>query len=357
MPTLIHATRRAVDHRVNLSSNELLSRSLPAVHAAAAAGLTSALLSRYPVATETASRLAEYFGAGPDELLMTPGSDAALRHICAFHARGGGTTILSQDPNYAAWDQAAGSLGLTLRPARADRADPAVQGKDLKRLAESTSGALIAVSVPNGFSGGCVEDADLDELAAIAAERGHLLVIDACYQAFNGPLTAQFARRGGPVLVVQSLSKSHGLAGARIAVLGGDAALIARLEAGPLENAVSGAAFLAAHTALDHHDALAAIWAETCRTREHCAERLRRAGLSPLPSSANFVSVPVGTEAQAAAVVQLVSEAGYRIRDLSPLPGLGGCVRFTVADPETADAFLDALERAVTRIKEAPTCR
>jgi histidinol-phosphate aminotransferase len=359
VPDYVHAHRRRPDSRINLSSNELLSRRLEGIHRSVAAGLTSALLSSYPVVADQAAHLAGYFGVQPDELVLTPGSDSALRLVCAHHAKresAPGPLIL-QDPNYIAWAQTAAAYAMDVIPVRAESADPAAQAEQMLQLAESSVDALMVLSVPNGLSGGCVSPEALDKLTAVAARQGHLLVIDACYQAFNGSLTEHIERRGGPVLVVQSMSKSHGLAGARVSVLCGAADVVASLGAGPLEHAVSGPTLLAATNAVDRHDDFAVIWSEIARTRDWCVDRLRGWGLRPLPSAANFVTVPVGSTRQAAAVTAGLSESGYRIRDLSDLPGLSGCVRFSMADQEVVERFLPVLERALSAGAGAePSC-
>lgn len=300
--------------------------------------------------------MADYFGSSPDRIVLTPGSDSALRLISRYYATrtAGSGSLLLQYPNYPAWEESAQSLGLRLRrvplePTAAGHPGPAARTgyEALAAAARSCSGALIAVSVPNGPVGGCLTARQLDELTAVARERGHLLVIDACYQVFHGPLTAQTARAGGPVLVVQSLSKSHGLAGARIAVLCGEPELLRRLEPAPLEQAVAGPSLLAARIALDHHDVLQTIWSEIRQVRTAAAARLRAWGLAPRDSGGNFLTTWVGDAEAAAATTRALSDAGYRIRDLTPLTGPGGHIRFTVADTATTTAFLAALRTAL----------
>ncbi len=314
------------------------------------AALTPDLLYRYPVTAQTVTRLAPYLRVHSDQMVVTPGSDSALRLICGYYSNqtNGAGTVLLQNPNYAAWEETARMLALRLRRINADSADPATQEQRLLRAARSTANALIAVSVPNGPIGGCLAQVVLDELVEVSRERGHLLVIDSCYQVFDGPLTARIALSGGPVVVVQSLSKSHGLAGARIAVMCGEPTLIARLAAGPLEHSVSGPSLLAARVAIDHHTEFQRIWSEISQARDQAADLLRGWGCSPLPSGGNFITVRLGSAAAAAAATARASAAGYRIRDLSGLPGFSGCVRFTVADAATTGLFLrDALSPAL----------
>ncbi len=348
----VHVNRRRSDGRINLSSNELLSARVAEIHRTALAGLRPDQLTRYPVLDRATERIAAYFRMQPDELVLTPGSDSALRLIIQYHLRRGGGPVLLQDPNYAAWEQVAAGHGLRLRRVTAHLADPVEQGAQLVAQASATTGALIAVSVPNGLSGGSIPDADLRTLAEISAERGHLLVVDACYQAFRGPLTEQTDRRGGPVLVVQSLSKSHGLAGARVAVLAGAPDLVARLEPGPLEHAVSGLAVAAMLNAVDHHGELTEVWSQVRARREWCRAELAALSPGPLPSDANFVTAPVPAPWTSAQVTQRLSERGYRIRNLSGSAGLDNCVRFTVGDADITEPFIDCLTEMLLETAE-----
>jgi histidinol-phosphate/aromatic aminotransferase/cobyric acid decarboxylase-like protein len=339
----VHSGRRRQDGRINLSSNELISSRVADVHRVVLCDLVPESLVRYPVTADRATRVAQYLGLPSDEMALTPGSDSALRLICQYHVCRGGTTVLLQDPNYIAWEQSAASSGMALERVTAPRGDPAVQGAKLVDLAARTTRALIAVSVPNGLSGGSIDDADLRKLADLARERDHLLVIDSCYQAFAGPLDAHFERRGDEVFVVQSMSKSHGLAGARVAVTAGSARAIAALGTAPLEHAVSDMALRALLNAIDHHAEFAAIWDEVRGSRELASSRLTGAGWEVLESDANFVTAAPPAGLSSALIVAQLSGAGYRVKDLDGMPGMANCIRFTVGDARTTIPFLDVL--------------
>lgn len=341
--------RRQADSRLNLSSNELIHPDVDQVLRAVAAALRPDLFRRYPVTKDVIAALARYVGCAPHELIVTPGSDAALRLVCGYFARvtsGAGTVIL-QDPNYVAWEQTTQLFGLTLRRVPMRLADPAAQAAQLLAEAHASRGCLIAVSVPNGPVGGCLPEAVLDELTEVARTRGHLLVIDSCYQVFSGSLRATLDRGRGPVLVVQSLSKSHGLAGARVAVLRGDSGLLARVAGQPLEHAVAAPSLLAARIATEHHSRFERIWGEIGQVREHTADRLRLWGFPSIATGGNFLTVPLGSAEAAGQTAAALSASGYRVRDLSALPGLTGCLRFTVADHPTTERFLVALQAAL----------
>ncbi|MFE2409320.1 aminotransferase class I/II-fold pyridoxal phosphate-dependent enzyme [Kitasatospora sp. NPDC059408] len=344
--------RRGHDARLNLSSNELVHPAAERLLDAVAREFTPDLLRQYPRSRSTIDTLSAYVQCDSDELLVTPGSDTALRLVCAYFARrtaGRGEVIL-QHPNYAAWTETADLLGLSLRPVATTGLDLDAQAGALIEAAAASRGALIAVSVPNGPIGGRLTGEQLDRLAELARERGHLLVIDSCYQVFDGPLTAQLARRGGNVLVVQSLSKSHALAGARVAVLCGETGLLAQLAAVPLEHAVSAPALLALRVAIDQHDRFEAVWRELREVRAGAAAEVRSWGLPVAPSGGNFLSLRLPSAAAAGRATGALSDAGYRVRDLSDLTGLAGWLRFTIADTATIERFLPVLKSAVEQV-------
>lgn len=319
------------------------------IHATALAAFDPDSLRRYPVLDTATERMGAYLSLHPDEFALTPGSDAAVRLIIRKHARGGGP-ILLQEPNYAAWEQEAVAHGLTVHRATAPLADPAEQGTRLLSLANATEGGVIAVSVPNGLTGGCISDDDLAELARLAQERDHLLVIDACYQAFRGPVAGQLAKHGGRVLVVQSLSKSHGLAGGRLAVVAGDPGLIAQLAPDPLEHAVSSLTVAVALNAIAHHNDFTQIWSDIRTQRERSRAAIADHVLTTLPSEANFVTAVLPDEIRSGELTRLLSDNGYRVRDLSGLPGLTNCVRFTIGEASVCDPFIRTLTDALNRL-------
>ena len=124
----------------------------------------------------------------------------------------------------------------------------------------------------------------LDSLTELAHQREHLLVIDSCYQAFDGPLDSHTKRAGPRTIVVQTLSKSHGLAGARVSLIFATPDRLGQLEAWPIEQMVAGPSLMAARVAIGHHERFRAIWSEIGDVRVEVAATLRGWGLDPLPS-------------------------------------------------------------------------
>jgi histidinol-phosphate aminotransferase len=349
--------RRLADARINLSSNELVHPALDCLLVRALSAVQPPALSRYPVTAAAIGAIGSSLGLDSREFVLSPGSDAALRMICWDYARaaGDGALLVLQHPNYPAWEEAADRVGLAVRRVSAAGSDrgEGLQTARLLAAAEQGRDWLFAVSVPNGPLGWAIPPGDLDLLASLCQERGHLLVIDSCYQAFDGPLDGHLRRRSESVMVVQSLSKSHGLAGARAAVVAGSEARIATFASSHLEQTVSGPSVLVAAAMSQQHSDLCEIWNEVRHAREVADRELRRLRFNPLPSGGNFLAFRVGSRCEAGHVAEGLSRAGYRLRDLSDLGGMAGCLRITIGDEDTTRSALEVLATVVGGLRQA----
>ena len=343
-------TRRNGDGRVNLSSNELIHPATRGILKSALAEIDPATVIRYPVTANAIGAIADLLGLPHSEILITPGSDLAIRAVCwdyQMNHAGSGQLIL-QYPNYEAWEVAARATGLPVRRIEFGDDGPDGQSERFVSAAGESHGSLLAVSVPNGPGGWVITEDHLSELIRIAGERSHLLVIDSCYQAFNGSLAGRLESRGPNVLVIQTLSKSHGLAGARVAFVCGDGARLDGLGAANLEETVSGPSLQLAAYLLQSSGVFEQIWGDIRTIREGATAGLRTGGLEPLPSGGNFVTVKVGTVDDAAEVVDRLSRAGYRIKNLGSA-GMGGYIRFTVGDQRVTAEVVAAVSGATVR--------
>jgi histidinol-phosphate/aromatic aminotransferase/cobyric acid decarboxylase-like protein len=281
-------------------------------------------------------------------MLLTPGSDAAVRLICQHFVRSPASSrrLLLQFPNYFAWEQSAALLGLKIERVRWSNIFSA--GRELIEAARSCRRALIGISIPNGPVGVCVSTDDLDKLIDAVYNQGHLLTIDSCYQAFNGHWTEYLRRHSEKVVVIQSLSKSHGLAGARLGVLTGHANLVEQLAESRLEHAVSSATLSIGCTVLESIANFEEIWNDIKLVREQAADALRGANIHVLPSGGNFLTFHVGSAGRAAAVKQSMSTYGYRIKHLDEDVALSDCLRMTIQDKQTTQKALNQLFEALS---------
>jgi histidinol-phosphate aminotransferase len=307
-------------------------------------------LNRYPEPQPRTlvTQLAELYGQSPANVLVTRGSDEAIDLLTRAFCRAGVDQVLVCPPTFgmysvAARIQGAGVVRVPLNQARGFEYDLAAV------LAECTPTVkLVYVCSPNNPTGNLIPEATILRLASQLAGRA-LLVVDEAYIEFADVQSCARHLPTHPWLVVlRTLSKAYGLAGARCGVVLAHAEVIALLRriVEPYNltqlsiEAVLRALPPAARAAT--RERVAVIRAERARLATalaHSADLIRI-----WPSAANFLLVEFGAPQRA---FDQACAAGLLVRDMRRQPGLEHALRLTVGTPEQNQRLIAAL-REVT---------
>jgi histidinol-phosphate aminotransferase len=195
----------------------------------------------------------------------------------------------------------------------------------LFRIAAHLAGAEVGEESP-AVTFTCRPNNPTGTLGPVSSARP--LVVDEAYFEYAGETAAGLI--GDGVVVLRTFSKAFGLAGARVGYALADEAIAAELDRRQAPQPISGiSAALALASLAEGLDV-----SEQVVERERCAVRLGELGLEPLPSSANFLFVPlerpeeIGAELLRSGLVVRVFPDG---------------IRFSVRDREDDDRLLDAL--------------
>lgn len=202
---------------------------------------------------------------------------------------------------------------------------------------------IVYVCAPNNPTGALLPEGFLERLL----ERSDAaIVLDEAYVDF-----ARIPSRGGEaaanprLIVVRTLSKAFGLAGLRVGFALAEPRVAREIEKtrGPYK--VGGVAEIAALAALGP----ARTWIrerveESRALRDRFATALQSRGFLPFPSAANFVLVPVATDA--IAMSRRMRELGVSVRPFAALPGIGDALRISIGPWPMLERALTALEGA-----------
>ena len=245
--------------------------------------------------------IAEYAGVEPENVVLGAGADDLILLCARTFAGEGDVVAIDVSPTYPLFEIAAQLAG-----SEVGDLDPAVT----------------FTCRPNNPTG---------SLGSLSSARP--LVVDEAYFEYAGESAVGLIEDG--VVVLRTFSKAFGLAGARVGYALADAAMAAELNRRQSPQPISGisAALALAALAAGPPDV-----SEQVVERERCALALGEIGLEPLPSSANFLFVPL--EDPEAAGAALLRE-GLVVRVLPD------GIRFSVRDREDDDRLLDALTRLV----------
>jgi histidinol-phosphate aminotransferase len=303
-------------------------------------------LNRYPEPQprDLVAQLAGLYEQAVANVLVTRGSDEAIDLLTRAFCRAGTDQVLVCPPTFgmysvAARIQGAGVVRVPLNLARGFEFDvPTV-------LAEcAPTVKLVYVCSPNNPTGNLVPEATILQLASQLAGRA-LLVVDEAYIEFAGASSAARHLATHPWLVVlRTLSKAHGLAGARCGVVLAHADVIALLRrivepynmAQLSVEAVQRALLPAALAATRERIALI----QTERTRLAAALSRSDEVIRVWPSAANFLLVEFANPQQA---FERARAAGLLVRDVRRQPGLARALRLTVGTPQQNQRLIAAL--------------
>jgi histidinol-phosphate aminotransferase len=159
------------------------------------------------------------------------------------------------------------------------------------------------------------------------------LVVDEAYYEYCGETVALLDEG---VVVIRTLSKAFGLAGARVGYALAEPGTARELNARQAPAPVSTLSAALALAVLARPPDVRPLVEE----RERLADRLRGLGLEALPSAANFLCVPLG---DAPNVSRLLLAEGMIVRDYPE------AIRVTVLDRASNERLVDALARTLER--------
>lgn len=307
---------------------------------------TDAGLNRYPEPQPAAlvARLAELYQTERNRLLACRGSDEAIDLLVRAFCRAGLDSVVVTPPTFGMYAVAARiqGAGIEAVPLRT----PAF-GLDAAAVLDACrrNVKLVFLCSPNNPTGNLLAESELLQVIEGTAGRA-IVVVDEAYVEFAGaPSLARLLPRWPHLVVLRTLSKAYGLAGARCGALLADPEVIAlvrrilppyaipqtTVEAvakllGPAQMAAAGARMEVLRA---ERERLAAALTASART-----ERV-------WPSDANFLLCALRDVDRALARARA---AGLMLRDMRHHSVLGAAVRITVGTPEQNARLLEALQ-------------
>jgi len=302
-------------------------------------------LNRYPEARPLAltALLAEHYGAAPEETFVTRGTSEAIDLLIRCFCRPGLDDIVICPPTFGMYQvyadiQNAGirRVPLTVPDFRLD-ADAILAAWDERAR-------LLFLTSPNNPTGNSIPTDVIARLCEGLAGRG-VVVLDAAYVEFaaENPCVSLLAAYDN-LVVLRTLSKAYGLAGARCGVALGRPAVVRLLGkvmppyAIPTPTVEAATAAVANESLHIMPERIRALRSERERVREALAAC--PAVVRVWPSDANFLLVQFRDSADALARARQV---GLLLRDFGAEPGLANCLRITIGESGDNERLLAAL--------------
>lgn len=297
-----------------------------------------------PSYAELRAAISAAIGAEPDCIIPGAGADELIR-LATTMVVGAGDTVLIPTPTFPMFAVEARLAGARVVPLPRRSLAERQSVDEIRAAVEATNARLVWICSPNNPTADLYP---LDELEAIAAGLPAMVVVDAVYQEFAETslgLAAEslsaipLQRRVPNLLVLRSLAKAYGLAGARVGYLVTSPQLAERFDAARLPISVASPSQAAALGALADPEAARARQRLLVGERERLATACRERGWEVLDSVTNFLLV---RPLDAPAVEAGLARRGMVVRAYPPGP-LTAWLRITARAPRENDRLLEAL--------------
>jgi len=305
------------------------------------ARIASRSLNEYPGASYLGIRqaAADRHGLQPEQIVPGAGADELIL-LAARAFLGSDRRSAAMTPTYPLYRIACAQVGTPLTEVAASPPDFAVP---LDRLVEAARQAdLIWLCVPNNPTAVELDGADVETI--VAATDG-VVVVDAAYADFVGADWTPAVERHSNMIVLHTLSKAFGLAGARVGYAMGHPSLIDQFDGLRPPGSIASISVELAQAALGNVERCRQTVAALSEARQPLADDLARLGFRVLPSRVNFLLCEIGSSAQVTAAD--LRRHGLVVRAFPPETGLSHYLRFTVRSPEENRRLITTLEEVL----------
>jgi len=260
------------------------------------------------------------FHRDPAEITVGNGSVEVIRAFCAAAIRPGESGAITR-PTFGEYEMAVRLCG--------------------GRVTEDANGAAVRFLCNPNNPDGALTAREAVLAVVDTLKPGQRLFVDEAFIELADPAASVSDVRDPALFVSRSITKSFAVPGLRFGFGFGDPDLVAEIEARRLPWTVNAYAESFALAALDRYADLAESRRFIAIERAWLAGRLRDLGLSPLPSSANYLLVPLPCPA-AGLTERLLLSHDVLVRDCTSF-GLPGMIRVAVRRRDENTRLVEAL--------------
>ena len=323
---------------IKLNTNESPYLPSPAVIAAVSEHEVEKLrLYSDPACADLLKAAAAHFGLQPEQIMPGNGSDENL--FFALHAFCDADHPLAYaDITYGCYGVWCGLMHIPshIIPLKEDfTLDP----KDYYGLNQT-----IVLANPNAPTGIALPRAEIEGI--LKANPNNVVIVDEAYVDFGGESCVPLIDQYDNLLVVQTFSKSRQLAGARLGLAMGNAALIAdlnRVKFSLNPYNINRLTLKAGQAALEDTAYFEKTRAAIMDTRAWTMQQLTDRGFTVLDSRANFVFAST-ERINGGVLYKELKKNGILVRHFDA-PRIENWLRITIGTPEQMQALMDAVDK------------
>jgi histidinol-phosphate aminotransferase len=300
------------------------------------------MLCTYPEAGQLYRRLGEWLNLDPRALLLTPGSDGAIRLTFEAFVEAG-DCVVHTHPTFAMYPVYCQMFGARAHAIGYTQGSdgPELNVSELFDVIRNERPKLVCLPNPDSPTGTVLDEQVLFALLRECELAGSVLLIDEAYHPFYEWTAIPWVVQSPNLVVARTFAKAWGVAGLRIGYLAAQqptAMLLHKLR--PMyEVSTLSTEFML--RMLEHTAAMQGSVRRILEGKKCFADRMERLGLRVLRTQGNFLHVSFG---ECAELVHSALRGHVLYRESFSVPGLIGFSRFSMAPVEVLEPVIRRIE-------------
>ena len=333
--------------RIWLDKNENLDPQLNALSRDVLLSIPQSALATYPEAGALYRKLSKWVGVSPESLLLTPGSDGAIRIVFESFVESG-DAVVRTSPTFAMYPVYAQMFGASDHSIEYQRtmAEPSLDVSKIIHTVRQVKPKLLCLPNPDSPTGTILQPSVLRELLTECEATQTVLLVDEAYHPFYAWSAVPWIENSQNLVVARTFAKAWGAAGLRIGYAVAHPSTIALMHKMRPMYEVSTVAVEFVSRMMEHAGEVARSVTRISEGKEFFIGQMRALGFSVLRTEGNFVHVGFGgfggTIHRA-----LANQVLYRPAFTDP--SLTGYSRFSVAPREIMARVADLIRQAVAQ--------
>lgn len=346
-PVFEKITRTPVDYnirldRIRLDKNEHIGGIDPAHFDKMIKLIKPSIVEAYPEVGILYNALAAWLGKPVDNILLSNGSDAAIKAIFEVYISAGDEVVM-QSPTYAMYPIYAEIFGAKTVEIKYDRQLKIDAVDFIEKIQSKTK--LVIIANPNSPTGQIMSRADILSVIEKAAEFDALVLVDEAYYWFYEGTFINDIHKYDNLIVTRTFSKACGLASLRLGFACAHAEIIKNLYKMKPVYEVNGIAVMLGKYVIENESIIFDYIQKVKEGREFLYSEMAGLGFEPFATYSNFMVARCKKPEIIKKIVANCEKNNIIIKGNYPGTPLDDCIRITLGP-------VGYMKMAVEAIKE-----
>lgn len=294
--------------------------------------VTPSMLAAYPNPKSCTEGFAEYIGVSREKILLTNGSDAAIKMFYEAYVEQGDRVIIAT-PAFEMYEVYCNMYGAT--PIHVDYSDDFVFPIEAY-IKEIENGAKAAfITNPNNPNGVVIDERLIRRILDSAQAKDVLIILDEAYYWIYDQTMIHLLKEYSNLIVLRTFSKILGLAGLRLGCVIASEDIILDIKKVAPPAGVNVIALLFGEELIKRPDLIENLILDFNREKEYFKFRLNECGITFIDTYSNYLLIPVDGDPK--------NKISY-LRDQGILVAykMNRYIRVNIGNESLIDRFVDA---------------